>query len=68
MTKEVTMTAAQYKRIRERLKLSNYALRRVIGVSLRQAQRYEAGEQAISPTVARLMLMFERYGVPKDFQ
>jgi DNA-binding transcriptional regulator YiaG len=68
MTKEISMTAGRYKQIRERLKLSNYALRRVIGVSLRQAQRYEAGEQAVPGTVARLMLMFERYGIPKDFQ
>jgi DNA-binding transcriptional regulator YiaG len=67
MTKEISMTADQYQRIRKRLGFSNYVFHRLIGVSLRQAQRYESGETDVDQPVARLMLMFDRHGVPKDW-
>lgn len=67
MTEQITMTAARYKRIRKKLKLSNYALRHVIGVSMRQAQRYESGEGAVDETVARLLIMLERHGIPEEW-
>jgi hypothetical protein len=60
--------AGQYKTVRERRELSNYALRHLLGVSLRTAQRYEGGEAPVPKTVARLPLMYERHGIPKEWK
>lgn len=51
----VAMTSKEYKAAREKLGLSNYALAPVLGVSLRQAQRYEAGQSPIPLPVAKLL-------------
>jgi DNA-binding transcriptional regulator YiaG len=67
MTKKITMTARQYQRVREQLGLSNYKLHQVLGISLRQAQRYESDEATVDETVARLLRMFEMHGIPKDW-
>jgi transcriptional regulator with XRE-family HTH domain len=60
------MTATQYQRARKKVGYSNYALCRLLGVSLRQAQRYESGEAEIPETIARLLIMYQRFGVPND--
>jgi DNA-binding transcriptional regulator YiaG len=67
MAKKITMTAKQYQRIRERLGLSNYKLRELLGISLKQAQRYELGTAKVNGTVSRLLLMFDRNGIPPDW-
>lgn len=68
MPKTVTLSAKEYRAIRERYGFSNYAWRRIIGVSLRQAQRYEQGETDIPETVARLMRLLEVRGIPEDWR
>lgn len=60
-----------WRRARERIGLSNYAFARVIGVHLRTAQRYEAGDTPIPPPIALLLRYIERYGavaVPRPTQ
>lgn len=64
MPQTVTLSPKEYRAIRERFGFSNYAWRRMIGVSLRQAQRYEAGETEIPETVARLMRLLDAHGIP----
>ena len=61
------MNAAEYKAAREKLGLSNYALAPKLGVHLRTAQRYESGEIPISETVARLLQMYVKHGIPKGW-
>jgi DNA-binding transcriptional regulator YiaG len=58
------MTPTQYIKLRKQLGLSNYALAPILGVSLRQAQRYEAGEAPIPLPVAKLLTIIERYKIP----
>jgi len=60
------MTPAEYKRLRRYLDVSNWALSRALGVSIRAAQRYESGEQAIPEPVARLLRMYSQHGLPPD--
>jgi len=62
-----SMTKDEYKRLRKRTGLSNYAIAPKIGVSLRAAQRYESGEQDIPETVAKLLRMFVKFGIPDEF-
>lgn len=64
MPQRVTLSAKEYHAIRTRFGYSNYAWRHIIGVSMRQAQRYESGETKIPETCARLMLMFDAHGIP----
>lgn len=59
------MTAEQYKAAREQLGLSNYALAPKLAVHLRTAQRYEAGDIPIPDTIARLLHMYLKHGIPK---
>jgi DNA-binding transcriptional regulator YiaG len=61
------MTSDEYKAAREKLEMSNYALASELGVHLRTAQRYEAGEIPISETVARLLRMYVKYGIPRKW-
>jgi predicted transcriptional regulator len=56
------MTPTQYIRLRKQLGLSNYALAPILGVSLRQAQRYEAGEAPIPKAIANLLQMYAKFG------
>jgi len=58
------MTPTQYIRLRKQLGLSNYALAPILGVSLRQAQRYESGQTTIPDPVARLLTMYGKHGIP----
>jgi DNA-binding transcriptional regulator YiaG len=59
-----TMTAAEFSRLLRQLDLSVYASRVALGVSLRQAQRYAAGETEIPAPVAKLLRMYARHGLP----
>lgn len=68
MTNPVTLSARSYAAARKRMGYSNYAFRRIIGVSLRQAQRYESDEAVIPETVAKLIIMLDRHGVPAEWK
>ena len=62
-TPSKTMTARQFDAALSKLGLSVYASAPLLGISLRQAQRYSAGETEVNPTVAKLlraMLLLER--------
>jgi len=61
------MTKRKYQQIREQLGLSNYALRSKLGRSLTQVYAYENGHQPIPETVAKLLLMFAKHGIPDEF-
>jgi hypothetical protein len=67
MTKEdTTMTARQYRKAVEELGISVYASARVLGVSLRQAQRFAAGETPVPRPVAKLLRLMVRFKVKPD--
>lgn len=68
------MTGDDMKRIRHGLGLSTIELGRVFGyegadntVSV-TIRRYESGQRPIPPWLGRLLVMFERFGVPADFR
>jgi DNA-binding transcriptional regulator YiaG len=56
------MNPAEYKLLRKKLGLSNYALAPVLGISLASAQRYEQGKWPIPEPVAKLLIMLGRDG------
>lgn len=60
LMKKPSATPEDYRRTREAMGLSNYAFARVLGIHLRTAQRYEAGETPIPPPVALLLRYLER--------
>jgi transcriptional regulator with XRE-family HTH domain len=57
----------RYRAIRKHLGYSNYAFRKVLGLSLRQAQRYESGACELPLPVIRLLWLLERFGVPVEW-
>lgn len=61
------MTKEEYKAARKELWLTNYDLAAKLGVHKRTAQRYESGQIPISETVARLLQMYVRHGVPRNW-
>ena len=63
--KPSTMTAKQYSEALEKLDLTPYSAAKVLGVSLRQSHRYASGEQPVKRTVALLLAMYLRHGLPK---
>jgi transcriptional regulator with XRE-family HTH domain len=66
-TTKAYISAAQYKRIRETIGLANSTLCRKLGISMKQAYRYENGHAPVTETVGKLLLMFDRFGIPTDF-
>jgi len=50
-----TMTARQFNAALKQLGISVYASARVLCISLRQAQRYSAGEAPVPPSIAKLL-------------
>lgn len=68
------MTGPEMQAIRKRLGLSTIELGRAMGyvgadntVSV-TIRRYESGGREIPPWLARLLVMFDRHGVPEDFK
>lgn len=61
------MNSEQYRAILKNLGLSVYASGRIIGISLRQSQRYAAGD-AIPVPIARLLIMLDRHGIPAEWR
>ncbi|WP_072375399.1 helix-turn-helix transcriptional regulator [Hyphomicrobium sp. NDB2Meth4] len=68
------MTGSELQAIRRRLKLSLVRFGLALGYSgadknvQTTMRRYEADEKPIPPWIARLAIMFDRYGVPDDFR
>lgn len=62
------MTARQFLAALKRLKLTPASRRTaaLLGVKVRQCQRYAAGEQPIPGPVALLVAMYLRHGLPPD--
>ena len=61
------MTAEQFAAAVHRLGISVYASAPVLSVSLRQAQRFASGEQAVPVPVAKLLRLMVRLKVkPED--
>jgi hypothetical protein len=55
------MTAKQFNDALAKLKLSVYAAAPILGISLRQAQRYSSGEQAVAAPVACILgILFDQ--------
>lgn len=62
------MTTKQYLAALKKLRLtpSGKATGAALGLTVRQCQRYAAGDQAIPPTVALLLRMYLRHGIPES--
>lgn len=60
------MTQKQYLAALKKLDLTIASKRtaHVLGLSVRQCQRFAAGETAIPPTVERLLAMYLQHGLP----
>jgi transcriptional regulator with XRE-family HTH domain len=64
------MTPSEFRAIRKRLGLSTIAMGRALGYAGRDnsvsvtIRRYESGMRPIPPTVAKLMIAYERNGLP----
>lgn len=56
-----------YRKAREAIGVSNYALAPILGVSLRQAQRWESGEAPVPEPIAKLMWFLQRDGIPSGW-
>jgi hypothetical protein len=65
-TPELLQTV-QYKQIRQTIGLTNSTLCRELGISMKQAYRYENGHVPVTETVGKLLIMFDRFGIPTDF-
>lgn len=61
------MTTEQYLRALKKLGLtpSGKATAEALGVSVRQCQKYAAGEVLVPPTVAKLLAMYLEHGLPE---
>lgn len=64
MTIKDSMDHKQFNAALRRLDLSPYGAAPILGVSLRTSHRYASGEQPISRTVALLLGMYLRFGIP----
>lgn len=66
--KRAAISAARFNAVLKRLELSVYASRRVLGISLSQAQRYSAGHTPIPLTIARLLELLLEHGIPDHWR
>lgn len=62
------MTAKEYREWLTDAGLTAYAAASLLGVSISQSYRYESGEQPISATVAKLIYMLRRHGIPRAWR
>lgn len=60
------MTARQFLNAIERLGHTTSTIAAVLGISRSSAFRYANGDAPVPPYVAKLVMMYERHGVPKD--
>lgn len=67
------MTGDELADIRKRLRLSTLRFGLALGYSggdvniNRTIRRYEIGDKPVPPWIARLALMYDRFGIPQDF-
>lgn len=59
------MTPKQYVANLKKLGLSVYASGPILGISMRQSQRYASGETEIPATIAKLLEIYTQHGIPK---
>lgn len=64
------MTKAQYLKALDdlRLTVASQSTARVLGVSVRQVQRYASGDAEIPETLALLLAMYQKHGIPRDWR
>lgn len=64
------MTKTQYLAALKKLRLTPSGKRtaRVLGLSIRQCQRFASGETAVPQTVERLLFLLVRHGIPEDWK
>jgi DNA-binding transcriptional regulator YiaG len=62
------MTPAEYVKLRKALGKSNYAAAPLLGISRRTAHRYEHGQWPVAETVAKLLRLLERHGIPQEWE
>jgi len=65
--RDEAMTADEYRAILAKLDYTPNGAGPLIGVTRRQSLRYAAGESPVTITVARLLRMYARHGVPKGW-
>lgn len=63
----VGMSCVEYLEALEELELQPQSRRtaELLGLSVRQAQRLALGEQNVTDTIARLISMYQRHGLPQ---
>lgn len=62
------MTSEEYRAALRKLGLRHASKRTatLLGVTVRQCQNLAMGKQAVSPTIARLLAMYLRHGLPDE--
>lgn len=68
MTDYTTMSTRQFNAILRHLGYTPYAASRLLGISMSSAYRIAGGEQAVPETVRRLLVMYERHGIPQELR
>ena len=67
-TRSSEISKRDYNMACEALGISVYASAKLLGISLRQAQRYSAGDTDVPEVVSKLLDMLMRHGVPKAWK
>ena len=62
-----SLSAEQYTDALRSLGLTPYSAPQFLGIGLRQSMRFAAGDYPVSETVALLLAMYRRYGIPREF-
>lgn len=63
--RDEAMTKETFVKVLKKLGHTPYSSHDDLGLSLRQAMRYAAGDQPIPGPVAKLLDMYQRHGIPK---
>lgn len=66
--RQEAMTAENYREWLEHAHLTAYAAAPILGISRGQSHKYARGEQPISATVAKLIYMLRRHGIPRAWR
>ena len=65
--KNQTMTGSEFATLREKLGLSMAQVALALGIERRSAYRYEDGDRPIPDSIARLLRMYVKHGIPKGW-
>lgn len=66
--RDQAMTAKAFCDWLEQKELTNWTAAPILGVSHPQVYRYATGKTPIPETIARLIAMFDRHGIPRDWR